>query len=87
MNAGVHACALFSIQVVNVLERSAVLAMASDGLPFEEEIENLLSQLPPVPMLEGPSAIRKNSTGMGPPPQAVMFPPTFPAPYQLIILK
>ena len=78
MNAGVHACALFSIQVVKVLERSAVLTLASDGLPFEEELENLLTQLPAVPMLEGPSAIPKNSTGMGPAPQAVMFPPTFP---------
>ena len=78
VNAGVHACALFFMQVVNVLERSAVLALASDGLPFEEEFENLLTQLPAVPMLEGPSAIPKNSAGMGPAPQAVMFPPTHP---------
>ena len=78
VNAGVHACARFSIQVVNVLERSAVMALGSDGQAFEEEIENLLSQLPPVPMLEGPSAIPKNSAGTGPASQAVMFPPTRP---------
>ena len=78
VNAGVHACARFFMQVVNVLERSAVLAMAYDGLPFEEEMENLLSQLPLVPMLEDSSAIPKNSIGMGPASQAVMFPPTFP---------
>ena len=78
MNAGVHACARFFMQVVNVLERSAVLAMAYDGLPIEEEIENVLLQVPLMPRLEGPSAIPKNSTGMGPAPQAVMFPPTFP---------
>ena len=78
VNAGVHACARFFMQVVNVLERSAVLAMAYDGLPIEEEIENVLSQLPPMPMLEGPSTIPKNSAGMGPAPQAVMFPTTHP---------
>ena len=76
VNAGVHACARFSMQVVNVLERSVVVALASDGPAFEDELENLLMQVPPMPMVEGPSTILKNSTGMGPTPQAVMFPPT-----------
>ena len=75
--AVVRACARFPMQV-NILERSAVVAMASDGPTIEEEIESVLSQLPPVPMLEGPSAIPKNSAGMDPAPQAVMFPPTHP---------
>ena len=78
VNAGVHACARFPMQVVNVLGRSVVVPMASDGPAIEEEIENLLSQGPPVHMLVGPSAIPKNSAGMDPPPQAVMFQPTHP---------
>ena len=76
--AGVHACALFFMQAANEFERSLVESLASGGPMFEEAFEFVSSQLPPVPMLEGPSAIPKNSAGMDPPPQAVMFPPTFP---------
>ena len=78
MNAGVHACARFYMQAANEFERSLVMSMTSGGPIFEGAVEYVLSQLPPMPMLEGPSTIPKNSTGMGPAPQAVMFPPTFP---------
>ena len=75
--AVVHACARFSMQV-NMLERLVGVAMASDGPTIAEEIESVLSHLPPVPMLEGSSAIPKNSAGMGSAPQAVLFPHTHP---------
>ena len=78
MIAGVHACARFSLQAANELERSLVESLASGGPAFENEIENLLNKLPPVARLEGPSTIPKNSAGMGRASQAVMFPPTFP---------
>ena len=64
------------MQVVDVLERSVVLSMTEEGPAFEEALEFALLQVPPMPMLEVPSAIPKNSAGMGPVPQAVMFPPT-----------
>ena len=76
MNAGVHTCACVFIQAANELERSLVVSLTSGGSAFEGAVEYVLSQLPP--MLEGPSAIHKNSIGMGPAPQAVMFPPTRP---------
>ena len=78
MNAGVHAGARYSMQVVNVLERSLVVALTSDGPIFEHACEYVLMQVPPMPVAEGPSTMTKNTTGMGPAPQAVMFPPTHP---------
>ena len=78
MNAGDHACARFSVQVVSEFERSASFALTVDGPEFMSALENVLLQVPVMPMLEGPSAIPKNSAGMGPTPQAVMFPPTHP---------
>ena len=78
MNAYVHACARFSMQVVNVLERSTILGLTADGPSFAEAFEYMLMQAPPMPMVEGPTTIPKNSTGMGPTPQAVMFRPTHP---------
>ena len=52
VNAGVHACARFFMQAANEFERTAVMALASDGPAFENELENLLLQLPQMPMLE-----------------------------------
>ena len=78
MNAGVHACALFFMQAANEFERSQVETLASCGPMFDGAFEFVSIQLPPMPAAEGPSAIPKNSTGTGPAPQAVMFPPTHP---------
>ena len=74
MNAG----ARYYIQVVNEFELSVVVALASDGPAFEDALEYVLMQVPPMPAAEGLSTIPKNSTGMGPTPQTVMFPPPQP---------
>ena len=76
MNAGVHACARFFMQAGNEFERSLVVSLTSGGPIFKGAVEYVLSQFPPMPMLEGPSTIPKNSVGMGHAPQAVMVPPT-----------
>ena len=68
----------FLMQVMSEFERSASFALTVDGPEFMSALENVLLQVPPVTMLEGPSAIPKNSTRTGPAPQSVMFPPTFP---------
>ena len=78
MNAGVHAGAPYSMQAANEIERSLVVSLTSGGSIFVEAVEYVLRQFPPLPVGEGPSTIPKNSTGMGPAPQAVMFPPTHP---------
>ena len=68
----------FLMQVMSEFERSASFALTVDGPEFMSALENVLLQVPPVPMLKGPSAIPKNSTGTGLAPQAVMFPATHP---------
>ena len=87
VNAGVHACARLPMQAPNEFERSAIMALASDGPAFEDALEYMLMQVPPLPKVEGPSTIPKISTGMGPTPQAVMFPPPSPTPFLLKLLK
>ena len=78
MNAGVHAGARYSMQAASEFERSLAVALTSDGPIFEDAFEYVLMQMPPMPVVEGPSTIPKNTAGMGPAPQAVMFPPTQP---------
>ena len=77
VNAGDHARARFPMQTMSEFERSSSFALTVDGPEFMA-LENVLLQVPLMPRLEGPSAIPKNSTGMGPAPQAVMLPPTRP---------
>ena len=66
------------MQAVNEFERSAILALTAEGPVFDEPLEYVLVQVPPMPVIEGPSTIPKNTVGMGPAPQAVMFPPSQP---------
>ena len=59
--------------------RAATLALAEDGSQFVKALGQVFEQavLTLQPGDEGPSTIPKNTPGMSPAPQVLMFPPFF----------
>ena len=61
VNAGVHAGARYCMQAANEFERSLVVALTYDGPIFEEAVDNVMRQVPSMPVVEGSSTIPKNT--------------------------